>query len=143
MVVTADIGDSAQIHPPMKKEVGIRFANLALAKTYRLNNIHYKNPEFKSMKITDGAVVIDFNYAEKGLHSSTIELGGFEIAGPDKVFKKAYAELILNGKMLKVSEPTIQQPVAVRYCFKNYSKVTLYNSLGNPLSPFRTDNWDE
>ena len=143
MVVTADVGDSAQIHPPMKKEIGLRLSKWALAKTYHFNNVPFINPEFKSLKIKDGYAYIDFNNVEKGLHTSSTEIDGFEIAGSDKVFKNAKAELIQNGKILRLSEPTVQNPVAVRYCFKNYSKVTLYNSFENPLTPFRTDNWEE
>ena len=143
MVVTADVGDSAQIHPPMKKEIGLRLSKWVLARTYNFNNVHFRSPEFKSLKIKNGAVIIDFDNEEKGLHSTTSQIEGFEIAGSDRVFKKATAELIRNGKMIRVSESTVQKPVAVRYCFKNYSKVTLYNSSENPLTLFRTDNWEE
>jgi len=35
----------------------------------------------------------------------------------------------------------VDQPVAVRYAFKDYIKGTLYNMSGLPASSFRTDNW--
>ena len=34
-------------------------------------------------------------------------------------------------------------PVAVRYAFRNYAPVSIYNTFGIPASPFRTDDWDE
>jgi len=33
-------------------------------------------------------------------------------------------------------------PVAVRYCFRNYEKGTLYSRYGIPVASFRTDTWE-
>ena len=35
------------------------------------------------------------------------------------------------------------KPVAVRYCWKDYQKGTVYNMRGLPLSSFRTDQWND
>lgn len=42
-----------------------------------------------------------------------------------------------------VTCPRVDHPVAVRYCFRNWSKATLFNSYGIPVGPFRSDDWDD
>ena len=45
MVVTSDLVDNVKdIHPKMKKEVGVRLANLALADTYKKMITGYNSP---------------------------------------------------------------------------------------------------
>ena len=43
---------------------------------------------------------------------------------------------------IKESIDKLPTPVAVRYCFRNYAKGTLYSRYGIPVSSFRTDNWE-
>ena len=35
----------------------------------------------------------------------------------------------------------VKQPVAVRYCFRNFQLGNVTNGANLPLFPFRTDNW--
>lgn len=142
MVATVDTGDSVCIHPPMKKLIAERFAYLALNKTYGREGIEYHAPEFKSMTILNDTVVLEFNYAKYGFHSKTKQISGFEIAGSDSIFKPARAILTDKATKIKLLEATIPNPVAVRYAFKNYTPVSLFNNFEFPLIPFRTDNWE-
>jgi sialate O-acetylesterase len=43
--------------------------------------------------------------------------------------------------MVVVSCPEVEFPIAVRYGWANNPICNLYNSVGLPASPFRTDNW--
>ena len=36
----------------------------------------------------------------------------------------------------------VPEPVAVRYCFCNFAETNLKTTLGQPVIPFRTDNWE-
>jgi sialate O-acetylesterase len=63
------------------------------------------------------------------------------MAGNDQVFHWAKAEII-DQHHVKVLNPGIENPVAVRYGWaSNPDDVNLYNMEGLPASPFRTDDW--
>jgi sialate O-acetylesterase len=143
MIVTLDAGDSIGPHSPMKKEVGERFAYLALSKTYNYQGIEYQYPQYKSMTIVKDTAFIELQNAEEGIHSTTKEIKGFEIAGADRVFKPANVVITKKGTLLKISEPTIEHPVAVRYAFRNYMPISLFSNYGLPMEQFRTDDWEE
>jgi sialate O-acetylesterase len=42
---------------------------------------------------------------------------------------------------IAIVRPEVKEPVAVRYCFRNFLIGNLANIAGLPLYPFRTDNW--
>ena len=37
----------------------------------------------------------------------------------------------------------VPEPVAVRYCLRNWSEGGLYNNFGIPAGPFRIDDWPQ
>lgn len=141
MAVLMDIGDSASIHPPYKKEAGERLAYLAMNKTYCFYEFQCQSPEYKSYDIKDGKIYLKFDFAPQWLSSFGKKLSGFEIAGKDKVFYPAQAELTRTS--LSVSSDKVSAPVAVRYCFKDYAIGSLFGVNGLPVSSFRTDTWDD
>ena len=69
------------------------------------------------------------------------ESKNFEVAGEDKVFYPAFAEIETSTTRLTVSSDKVPHPVAVRYAYKNYAEANVFNIHGLPLIPFRTDNW--
>lgn len=142
MVVTMDIGDCEVIHPPDKKQVGERLAYWALAKSYGMDSISYSGPLYKKMiKAEKGRVILYFDHSDNGLSSFDNPLTGFEVAGMDKVFYPAIAEINDDGTVTVFSKQ-VKQPEAVRYGFRNCPTGTLFNTQGLPASPFRTDNWE-
>lgn len=140
MAATADAGDEFCIHPPQKDVVGQRLALLALSKTYGQKGFPAHGPVYKDVEFKDGAAVVSFDYA-RTLSPQNRPLAGFDIAGEDKVFYPAEA-VIVNGKaQVKVSAKEVPSPVAVRYCFRNYTDANLTDTFGVAAYPFRTDNW--
>jgi len=140
--VTIDIGDEKDIHPKNKQDVGYRLALNALAKTYG-KSVEYSGPEYKSQKIEGNKIILTFDNIGKGLKvkSRYGYVQGFTIAGSDKKFHWARADLIGNNQVAVYSD-AVKQPVAVRYGWANNpDDVNLYNSENLPASPFRTDNW--
>jgi len=137
MAVIIDIGNSDNIHPKNKQEVGRRLALIALAKNYG-KKIEYSGPLYTSFKKKDNSIIIDFDHA-KGLHAESDQLKGFEIAGKDHIFHWANASI--DGNTIAVSSPEVNAPIAVRYSWADNPKGNLYNHAGLPASPFRTDNW--
>jgi len=59
------------------------------------------------------------------------------VAGVDKVFHPAQAKIV--GKTVVVNSAEVPQLVAVRYGWANVSEGNLFNKVGLPATPFRTD----
>lgn len=141
MITTLDIGHPVFIHPVDKETVGNRLAYWALAKTYGREGFGYAPPVYQSMEIQGNKVYVDFDNAQRGLTPMWTPLKGFEIAGEDKVFYPASAEIETKTARLVVASDKVPCPVAVRYAYKNYEEASLYSIHGIPVAPFRTDSW--
>ncbi len=63
----------------------------------------------------------------------------FMIAGADSVFTPASVRLFKDR--IRVFDPAIANPLAVRYAFTDTSSATLFNKAGLPATSFRTDGW--
>lgn len=133
MVVTIDAGDADDIHPPDKRPVGARLALLARRQVYG-ETVTGSGPLFDSMRAEGGKAVLAFTHVGGGLVAKTGVLEGFEIAGVDKKFTTARAEI--KGDTVIVSADGVTEPVLVRYAWKNVPVPSLYNREGLPASPF-------
>ena len=139
MIVTTDIGDSANIHPPHKKEVGERLALWALAENYGYKKIDPSGPLFHSMEIKGNEAVLHFDHIGGGLISSDGKaLDWFVIAGTDGYFAPATARI--QGDTVVVSSPEVPGPRNVRFAWSEAANPNFFNKDGLPASPFRTDN---
>jgi sialate O-acetylesterase len=141
MVVTSDIGSEVTIHPPKKIEVAERLIFMALNKTYGMKDIDYLGPMFKSKELKENSLILTFDNAETGLFCFDNELKDFEIAGADKIFYPAKAEIV-KGRQVSVSSPEVKIPVSVRYGWKNFFQGSLFDTNLLPASSFRSDDWD-
>jgi sialate O-acetylesterase len=138
MVVTTDIGDIKDIHPKNKQEVGRRLALWALAKTYG-RDVRYSGPIYKTMTIEGNKIRLTFDYGTGMKAADGKPLSYFKIAGANRVFHAATAEV--EGDTLLVSSPEVEKPVAVRFAHQGKATPNLVNQAGLPASPFRTDAW--
>ncbi|NWF88349.1 MAG: 9-O-acetylesterase [Ignavibacteriaceae bacterium] len=139
MAVAIDIGDSTDIHPKNKREVGYRLSLIALNKTYGFKN-PYSGPIYKSYKLEGSKIRIYFNHAEGLKIKDNKILMGFSVAGSDHKFYWANAKIDKNTVL--VWSPKVSKPIAVRYAWASNPLCNLYNSFDLPASPFRTDNWE-
>lgn len=142
MVSLTDVGDEYTIHPPDKVTVAKRLLFWACAKTYGMKGFECQGPTYKGLELQKGQIAVTFDNARYGLSSYGKELVGFEIAGSDKVFYLAKAKIERDPIKVVLTSDSVPSPVAVRYCFKNYSYGNLYNNYGIAAAPFRSDNWD-
>ena len=152
MAVIIDIGETSDIHPKNKQDVGKRLAQWALAKTYGFDVVP-SGPLFEKMAVENGKARIHFSHIGKGLIIGKkdglnpteeividAKLERFAIAGKDKIW--VWAEAVIDGDTVLVSHPDVPVPVAVRYAYSaNPLGANLYNREGFPASPFRTDDW--
>lgn len=141
MIVIHDLVDNVKdIHPKMKKEVGLRLANLALSDTYGKPGIAYKNPGYKSMQVDKNKIKIYFDDADNGLVSKGGAPTEFYIAGDDRNFVPAIAKIEKNAVVVYSNE--VKNPVAVRFGFSNSAMPNLFSKEGLPVNIFRTDDWE-
>jgi len=141
MAVAIDIGEADDIHPINKKDVGKRLALSALKLAYA-KDIVYSGPMFREMSIDGQQAVLSFDHIGSGLLAKGRYgyLKGFAIAGEDKVFHWAKANI--HEDQVLVYSDHVKHPVSVRYGWAdNPDDVNLFNKEGLPASPFRTDDW--
>ncbi len=143
MITAIDIGDAKTIHPLNKQEVGRRLSLAAFNEVYGFNDILYKSPRFLKMEKYHAYIDITFEDVYEGLATKDKYgyITGFTVAGEDHVFHWAKAEFRAPN-IVRVWSNDVGLPVAVRYAWaENPQPASLYNSLGFPALPFRTDNW--
>jgi sialate O-acetylesterase len=98
---------------------------------------------YSSMRVEGNKVYLDFDHTASGLevHDPYGYLKGFTVAGDDREFHWAKAELVDDNTVVVYADE-VGDPVAVRYGWAdNPHDLNLYNSEGLPANPFRTDDW--
>jgi len=138
MAVTIDIGETDDIHPKNKQDVGKRLAFNVLKNVFK-KQVVARGPVYKGYEILEDKIKICFT-----THGSPIRkapLDAFQIAGDNQAFVWAKAKVMTDSTII-VSSPKVKYPKAVRYAWSNNpGEINFYNSAGFPASPFRTDNW--
>jgi sialate O-acetylesterase len=137
MAVCTDRGDSLDVHPTRKQEVGERLARWALNKTYGYNMIP-SGPLYRSVSFQKNVAYVSFDYAD-GMKAAEegAELKTFEVAGEDQVFYPAKA--VVEGNRVKVWSDQVKEPKIVRYGWQPFTRANLVNGEGLPASTFRSD----
>jgi sialate O-acetylesterase len=149
MAVTIDIGETRDVHPPDKQDVGHRLALWALARDYG-RSVTPSGPLLRAATYEQGRVRVTFDHAESGLmagahdrtkpYEPTKELPGtkltwFHLAGADGRWFPADA--VIDGASLLVSTPSVPIPQSIRYAYASSPDgANLYNRAGLPASPF-------
>ena len=112
---------------------------LAALKLAYGEDIVYSGPIYKEHEIDGNKIIISFIHVGGGLVTNDgQELGEFAIAGEDKNFVWANAEI--RGNKVIVWSDEIVNPQYVRYAWgDNPDNPNLYNREGLPASPFRIE----
>jgi sialate O-acetylesterase len=141
IIPTNDLaGNGRDIHPTNKRDVGLRFARLALLETYDKGTA-VPAPRFRALRpaVFSRNVIVVMHHAD-GLRSRDGQpLSHFLVAGADREFHPAKA-FIKGGKII-VSSPQVPKPVAVRFAWDELAMPNLVNAAGLPALPFRSDDW--
>ena len=159
--VLIDLGESKDIHPLNKHDVGERLARIALAKNHG-RPITFSGPVFESQKVEGKTIRVRFSHTDGGLvarplparfdvstligetaplvrNSPDSEIEGFAICGTDR--KWVWANARIERDTVVVWSDRIPQPIAVRYGWADNPTCNLFNGGGLPASPFRTDDF--
>lgn len=136
MAVSIDIGDSDDVHPKNKQDVGLRLALAARAVAYG-EPIEYSGPLFRAVTADGASLRIRFDHAQSGLTAKNGALRGFSVAAADE--KYVTAEAKIEGDTVVVSADSIKEPVYVRYGWAADPDCNLWNGAGLPASPFQAE----
>lgn len=155
MVVTADIGNSDDIHPADKEAVGRRLALLALNRDYGFTDIKADSPAAVSAVAQDGALVVSLTNATSLYayqNNFRAPEGCFEIAGTNGLWRPA--ELVnaridfghdgvnrcnggvQGGTNLVLRSAYVKCPVMARHLARKPWTGCLFNEVCLPLGPF-------
>ncbi|NUQ01893.1 MAG: response regulator [Armatimonadetes bacterium] len=137
MVVTADLGEADNLHPRRKEPIAERLALAARALVHG-EEIESSGPVYQTMSSDGRRLRIKFDHVTGGLQAAGGTVQGFTIAGADGQFLPALATIEGDGVWLWNLK--IEHPVAARYGWGNVPNGNLYNGVGLPASPFRTDD---
>jgi sialate O-acetylesterase len=164
LVNLIDTCEDGDLHPLNKHDAGRRLAFIALANTYGFKDVAWSGPVPDSVKFSDGEARITFKHAGGGLIAKPLpaayhpnlrkpelppkplqppspgsELQGFTICDLSQRWVNARAKIM--GATVVVWADTVKQPVAVRYAWADHPVCNLYNAVGLPAFPFRTDTF--
>ena len=115
--------------------MGERLALGALKVAYGKKTLLASGPSLKKVKAKGSKVELTFADAGKGLQAVGGELTHIALAGADKKFVWAKAEVKSNKLVLWAD--AVAEPKWVRYAWAdNPEGANLYNSAGLPASPF-------
>ncbi|MDE7303201.1 MAG: sialate O-acetylesterase, partial [Oscillospiraceae bacterium] len=142
IAVILDRGEFNNIHPIDKEPVGERLALQAMYHVYgKISADEAYGAIYKSHEYTDGGMLLSFDHAGDGFDVKGEKIVGFEVAGKNKKYQPAEAEI--RGDKIFVRSAEVAEPVYLRYNWTNYGEVTVYSKNGIPLAPFRTSRNDE
>lgn len=135
MVVALDAGNPNDIHPRSKTVVAGRLANLALVRTYGVQNLVCSGPVRESVDISASGICIHFLNAQ-GLRTrdGATLVTGFEVAGSDGVYHAATGRI--EGETVLLSCAEVATPLLVRYAWTSCPETNLENGAGLPAAPF-------
>ena len=136
MAVSSDVGDSLDVHPTHKLEVGERLARWALCKTYA-KKVVPSGPLFSRAWREGSTAVVEFDYADGLTTSDGNPLRCFEVAETDGLFYPAEAEI--SGGKVRLSSDKVRTPHFVRYSWQPFTRANMVNADGLPASTFRAE----
>jgi sialate O-acetylesterase len=135
MAVSSDVGDSTNVHPRHKKELGERLARLALNFTYQQKNIIPYGPMPLKAQLQNNQIIISFQYTGAQLKTEDGKpLRGFVLRNEKGMDKDAPAFINKNKVIITIDKN--EKPVKVLYGWNPYTDANLVNSEGLPASTF-------
>lgn len=136
MAVSLDRGDSLDVHPRRKADIGYRLCRWALNRDYGFDLLP-SGPLFRSAAEKEGGVEVVFDYAEGLKTADGDAIRGFELAGANCLFHPAAAAI--HGNRVYLHSPEVPHPVHVRYAWAPFTRANLVNRDDLPASTFRAE----
>ncbi len=139
LAIATEIGESDDVHPANKRDIGRRLALVALERVYG-RAVPSSGPVIMRAA-RDGA---SYRLALRATGPLRTLDGQpprhFALAGDDRVFHDA--EAVIEGDAVVVRCAAVLAPAAVRYAWINDTAgANVTDDTGLPMPPFRSDSW--
>lgn len=151
MASALDIGESDDMHPLDKLDLGERLALWTFKNEFEQSSLVTSGPTLKNVIVSGSKAICSFDHIGSGLmvgektpYQPTREvIGGtlnrFVIAGADGVWYPATAAIV--GDTVELSSPSVPSPAKVSYaCWQNPNGCNLYNREGLPATIFHVED---
>jgi len=135
MATAVDLGTPDDIHPRDKREVARRLVAAAQAVAYGTERNWASGPRVEKVEFTGKRAIIHLSGKCSRTAISANTPSGVEISADGKRFVPATVSI--EGTTVTATAPTVPAPVAVRYGWADSPTMTLYDSKGYPVLPFR------
>lgn len=134
MAVSYDLGDSLDVHPTRKRQVGERLALLALHDVYH-KPVVATGPVIKKATIQKQTLLLEFASASQLQTPEDTPLKGFELVTTSG--KRLSALATISGKnYVSIVVPTGEKITKVLYAYEPFTRANLYNRQGLPAPTF-------
>ncbi|MCE6991169.1 sialate O-acetylesterase [Dyadobacter sp. CY323] len=133
MAVSYDFGDSLNVHPIRKTEVGERLALLALHDTYK-KNVVANGPIPAKAIVNEETITIEFREKEKLGTRDNKPLIGFEIVTVNG--KRVSVNASIKGNEVVLNIPKNERIKTILYAYQPFTHANLYNEAGLPAPTF-------
>jgi sialate O-acetylesterase len=131
LIVSIDIGEDYDVHPPNKQELGRRLA-LAAQRLIYGRNVAASGPIAESANHIGNRVAVTFS--DRGLIAYGADTPiGFELCGAKSC---RYATATISGDRVLLGVPVRFAATHVRYCWADGPICTLFDRDGLPAAPF-------
>lgn len=134
MAVSLDLGDSLDVHPRKKEEIGNRLAKLALRDTYN-RSVVANGPEAMKAEQKGNEIVITFKSAKKLATADQKVLRGFSLVNVKGQIIPASG--VIKGKKVHLTLPGTEKFKTVLYAWEPFTRANLVNEAGLPGSTFK------
>ena len=133
MAISMDYGDSTNVHPIRKKEVGDRLALLALKYTYG-KAITANGPQALKASQKGDLIAVSFSNAKQLSTSDKKEVLGFELVTEKGIQIESKAKIVKD--LVEITIPKGEKIKTVLYAWKPYTTANLVNEANLPCSTF-------
>ena len=135
LVVTIDVGDRLDLHPPNKLIVGQRAADVARALVYGERGlVDGLSPSRAVVRANE--IIVEIAPADEMLFvAGSDESAAFELC-TDAPSRCAYANARLERNRIYISAPDVGDAIRVRHCWADAPVCNLYGASGLPVGSF-------
>lgn len=134
LVVTIDIGERDELHPPDKQTVGRRLARAALNVVYGLGSLPSGPTPLAARRDGRSVIVTFVNSPDRLVAYSAAGPMAVELCGETQPSCRYAAATVRNTEMIVLADGA---PITrVRYCWGDGPVCNLYDTAGMPAGPF-------
>jgi len=139
IAIATEIGESDDVHPANKRDIGRRLALVALERFYG-RDVRSAGPAMEAATRAGAGFRVTFRSTGPLRTTDGRPPRLFMVAGADRAFVDA--EAAIEGDAVVVAAPAVAAPEAVRYAWINDTAgANLTDDTGLPAAPFRSDAW--